>query len=624
MLISRLAGLESFNENKGQALVELVVGFGILIIVLGSVGLLLIGVRENRDQAANILTAQTSALMQAEAVRSVREGGWGNLKNGTYHVVNTGTRWSLVLGPETVSGLTRQINLASACRDNSNALVECPTGRVDPSTKKVTVTTSWASFFGGSVGQTFYLTRYLGNTTWQQTSDTDFLKGSTVCTKVTNTSGGEIQLLSAPVTNWKSLTIIASRDFPGPQDALDVFVSCGKAYLVTESRSGADFFIYDTTTGTSPTLLGSLDLGSTGHSVVVSENYAYIATSDDHRELTVVDVSDPTNPKLYGNHFDTPSSNSDARSVASSGSTVYLVTNNNTAAPGYEFYTIDVSNPVAPNLIGGTDLGSTTRDAFISGNFAYVASTSNTAELKVLNISNPAQPSVVGYYNTSGPFAALSVYVVDGTAYLAAGSNVYVLNVSNLPNINLVRTYGVGGTAYSVYVSGSLAFVANGQTGSQLKIIDLNVPGSSFIYSSINLGADALAVAIFNGYAYLASSANSAELQIVSGSSSVGFQNFGTYESPTFDAGANAGFNYLNWTAQVPAGTSLAFQIATNNNNATWNWVGPDGTNSTSYQNPASIPLSYVSGQYFRYKVTFTSGGNATPILQNTSVNYSP
>lgn len=97
----------------------------------------------------------------------------------------------------------------------------------------------------------------------------------------------------------------------------------------------------------------------------------------------------------------------------------------------------------------------------------------------------------------------------------------------------------------------------------------------------------------------------------------------GTAESVTFNAGRQVSFNRLLFTATIPSGTSLQLQIASNNDNATWNYVGPDGTGSTFYTASGDIPLSAVSGQYIRFKATLNAGQNSTPVLEDVTITYS-
>ena len=607
------------STSKGQVLIELIIGFGIATIVLSSIVLLLIGAREAKERSANILSAETASIFQAEALRSVREGGWNNLQNGTYHIEKSGTSWSLISGSQTGCEHCAAIIIADACRQN-NVLADCPTGTVDPSTKKITVSVTWELFFGGGVEKTFYLTRYLANTTWNQTTMVDFNAGTTTNTVVTNNNGGEVQLAPSAGGNWNNPQVIATRDLSGTADANDVFVDNNRAYIVTLTRTGADFFIYDITTPNNPSLLGSLDLASNGYGVVVSGNYAYVATSHDTRELTIINVSNPSAPTITGS-FNAPTT-TDGRGVAVSGSTAYLITNDNTTAPGYEFYSIDVSNPTAPSQIGGLNLGSAARDVFVSGSYAYIASTANNQELQVIDITEPATPTLAGSFNSPGSSDGTSVYVVGNTAYIT-DARLNILNVTNPASVSLIGFYNAPGTPYGVFVSGNFAFLGHSRAGSQFKVIDITNPSSPIQFGSANLGGSGFGVFVVGDYAYLATASDTAEFQVIQGGLGA-FQTAGTFESATFDATNIAGFNFLTWTATEPAGTNVQFQVATNNDAATWTFVGPDGTGATFYEVPAAIPLSAVSGRYFRFQAFLSGNGSVTPILEDLTINYSP
>jgi hypothetical protein len=108
------------------------------------------------------------------------------------------------------------------------------------------------------------------------------------------------------------------------------------------------------------------------------------------------------------------------------------------------------------------------------------------------------------------------------------------------------------------------------------------------------------------------------EVQLVPGQTS------GNMESSTFDAGSEVSFNLLTFTNSIADGTTMQFQIATNNDGSTWNYVGPDGTSSTYFTNFKSIPLSQVSARYFRYKVYLNTTNSNSPILNDVSVSYTP
>lgn len=82
-------------------------------------------------------------------------------------------------------------------------------------------------------------------------------------------------------------------------------------------------------------------------------------------------------------------------------------------------------------------------------------------------------------------------------------------------------------------------------------------------------------------------------------------------------------WNPISQPAQTGSG-SLKFQIAANNDNATWNFVGPDGSASSFYTaSNAQINVLHNSNRYLRVKAYLkTDDENFTPNLQDFSVNF--
>ncbi len=112
-------------------------------------------------------------------------------------------------------------------------------------------------------------------------------------------------------------------------------------------------------------------------------------------------------------------------------------------------------------------------------------------------------------------------------------------------------------------------------------------------------------------------------------------QSFGQYSIPsgqlissTFDTGSASNFYQLVWnpaTQPVAVGTPNArFQLATNNDDATWNFAGPDGTAGSYYDSSnQNISSSNNGNRYLRYKLFLdTSTTTATPTISQTSFTY--
>ena len=110
--------------------------------------------------------------------------------------------------------------------------------------------------------------------------------------------------------------------------------------------------------------------------------------------------------------------------------------------------------------------------------------------------------------------------------------------------------------------------------------------------------------------------------------------NSGQYVSPaeqklvskTFDMGtSNITYFGLAWNPQPqPSAATLRFQIATNNDNATWNFGGPNGSSNTYYTTSgAQTPSSLNNKRYIRYKVFMkTTDPSVTPILDDLAIEF--
>lgn len=98
--------------------------------------------------------------------------------------------------------------------------------------------------------------------------------------------------------------------------------------------------------------------------------------------------------------------------------------------------------------------------------------------------------------------------------------------------------------------------------------------------------------------------------------------------SNTIDFGTSTTeFFNLVWTATTPApaGTTLSFQLASNNDNMTWNYVGPDGTPGTVYTlSPSVIGGPWHDGnRYLRYQLFMnTSNPATTPLLSDVGLAF--
>lgn len=102
----------------------------------------------------------------------------------------------------------------------------------------------------------------------------------------------------------------------------------------------------------------------------------------------------------------------------------------------------------------------------------------------------------------------------------------------------------------------------------------------------------------------------------------------GVITSSTFDTGSASTFISLVWnpTAQpVGAGTEpVRFQIATNDDDVTWDYLGPDGTNGTYYTTSGTpIAAANQNLRYVRYRMYLTTDDvQFSPNVSDVAIGY--
>lgn len=97
------------------------------------------------------------------------------------------------------------------------------------------------------------------------------------------------------------------------------------------------------------------------------------------------------------------------------------------------------------------------------------------------------------------------------------------------------------------------------------------------------------------------------------------YRQSGNLTSSTFDTGSASNFYQILWKPEdQPPETglnSVKFQIATNNDKMTWNFIGPDGTSGTFYTlSNTNINPVHNNNRYIRYKI----------FLQTEDINFTP
>lgn len=207
-------------------------------------------------------------------------------------------------------------------------------------------------------------------------------------------------------------------------------------------------------------------------------------------------------PTLFG-LFDLTTANSgndiaNAISVAFKNPYVFLGRAN--SAGGSEFYVFDATNPAAPSLVGQLALNGDPNDIAVFGNYAYIASTDNSEELQIIDVSTPSAPSLAATFDLT--VANSGNNIVDGLAidYLG-GTNLYygrangagkefiVFNASNPLAPAITGTLDLSGDPNDLKISGNNIFIASSDDASELQVVDATIPSVPVLLGSLDLSS---------------------------------------------------------------------------------------------------------------------------------------
>ena len=171
---------------------------------------------------------------------------------------------------------------------------------------------------------------------------------------------------------------------------------------------------------------------------------------------------------------------------------------------------IDITDPANPNIVGSVDTPGYATDIFVDGSYAYV--TDITSGLQIIDISDPTNPNILGSVDTPG--TSRGIYVKNSYAYVADNeSGIQIIDISDPANPNIAGSTEIQNAYGSeIFVAGSYAYIADTYSNS-LKVIDIANPADPTVVGSVDMPSMAKDVYVSGSYAYVAASTQG--LQIV-------------------------------------------------------------------------------------------------------------
>lgn len=213
------------------------------------------------------------------------------------------------------------------------------------------------------------------------------------------------QLAVIDVTDAHNPLLVAQRDLRNVSASSSqpqgwrVFVYGGRLYMTTRETAGNEFHIFNISTPTLPTEIGTgFQLNRTVNDIVVREQkisgvsrrLVFLAADSNLKELGVLDVTGDTVSELT--FIDLPG-DQDGLSIYALGTNLFFGRASNTSGP--EMYVFDISNPsISLPIIGQGKIGASAVGLKVFGAYAYVETNLSGQEFQIWNSNfatwNPA------------------------------------------------------------------------------------------------------------------------------------------------------------------------------------------------------------------------------------------
>lgn len=266
-------------------------------------------------------------------------------------------------------------------------------------------------------------------------------------------------------------------------DVLDKIVYMTSSH---SSQASADFWIINATNGQNPSISSSLNTGKGLNSVDAADNYAYVASQSNSKQLQIIDISNALLPVLV-KEFSLPGVNdAEGLNLFYLADKVYIGTK---ASNGAEFHIVDVSNPASPSSLGSLEIGGDVASVYVSGNTAYITTSLDSSEVKILDVTAPANILQIGSFNSSGGADGLSLYL-DGTdLYFGKKSSsleFQALNVLDPVSIEILEESDVDGDVLALHQRDYLLFMCTGDSNDEFQVWNITNPESHVFWSSLN------------------------------------------------------------------------------------------------------------------------------------------
>lgn len=633
------------RANKyGFSLVELLVAVAIFTLMAGSITFAAIdsvrNVRtlEDRTRAVGLIneTANLLILIKDSSWRAIMDNSDGTPKG----IVEADGSFEIVDGPVSRGEYSVYFIGGPVFRDDDGNIVQTG-GHEDYHTREVTITVAWKDILGVERERsTVVFVNDWNAKRWRQTTEEDFLAGTTEFTRVVNKDDGEVELQQVVYADWcKPSLSMSAYDLPGQGITRTIVAGEGEVYLGTgQNASGVSYIGISVDEADPPNVdvVGQFD-GHKTNDIFGEDDYSYIATDTNAKEVVIIRTS--SLPYVEVGYFDAPGP-TDADSVVVDGNMGYVTTEST-------LYSFDLSskNGSRPQM-GTLSIAGVASSMKIRSNYLFITSNSTTEQVQIIDISDPANMAKVGWISLdAGGGVDVAVSEDFTRAYVATVAHsskpeLFVVDLTEKtgarPVIGSFDTSGMDPKGVATTPVDRLIIVGSG--GQQYQVISIENELSPTKCGGMNIASGIYDVATYvnsvgTAYSYIATGDSNSEFKIIKGGlggggdDGQGYAEEGTFESEVFDSGSSqTEFYYVGISGEEPSGAGIRVQIRSGDQADLTGvgWVGPDGTAGSFFVvgGTQAIPSPASRNRYIQYKLTLNSNTVQTPIFEDITITY--
>jgi hypothetical protein len=260
----------------------------------------------------------------------------------------------------------------------------------------------------------------------------------------------------------------------------DIELQCATLYYRLRAYQDTLFSAYSAidTININLQIIGEASTPGNALKVFVADWNAFV--SDEYYGLAVIDCFQPNVPEVLG-YIELADRTLSSYVI---GNIAYVATHSTPSNPG-RISKLDITDIAEPILIGYADTQGIPKDIFVNGDYAYVAE--GDAGLSIIYIAGSVLHQVSNYDLDD----ARDVFVSGNYAYVAEGlEGLKIFDISDHANPILVGEEATSGSMIDLHVVGNYAYVADGENG--MKIIDVSDPTNPMLESRV----------ITNGFVY--------------------------------------------------------------------------------------------------------------------------